>query len=100
MEKQLDPIKLPSVSLTRLFVGSLEAEACAVRAQVRGLEAAGNLTALLSSFDGHDDRMVEGTRARLRKDKTKIEEMEKETERLTQALATQVFISTLRGAAA
>jgi len=79
MEKQLDPIKLPSV---------------------RGLEAAGNLTALLSSFDGHDDRMVEGTRARLRKDKTKIEEMEKETERLTQALATQVFISTLRGAAA
>mmetsp|Transcript_6917 Transcript_6917/g.8350 ORF Transcript_6917/g.8350 Transcript_6917/m.8350 type:complete len:261 (+) Transcript_6917:47-829(+) len=67
----MDPIMLPDVK--------------AVNTNVK-------LTQVLNEFDPFDERMLEGTRARLLKDKSKVDEMTRETDRLTKALAAQVTV--------
>lgn len=59
---------------------------------MRGILSEPKLSELISSFDPFDERMQEGTRARLSKDNSKVEEMTRETERLTAALAAQVAV--------
>jgi hypothetical protein len=59
---------------------------------VRGAQTGSRLNDVLRSFDPFDDRMLEGTRARLLKDKEKVDEMTRETDRLTKALASQVTV--------
>jgi septum formation inhibitor MinC len=59
---------------------------------VRGAQTGNRLNDVLRSFDPFDDRMLEGTRARLLKDKEKVDEMTRETDRLTKALASQVTV--------
>lgn len=54
--------------------------------------SAPRLAELINGFDPFDERMKEGTRARLTKDHLKVEEMTKEMERLTVALSAQVAL--------
>ncbi len=58
--------------------------------QVRGAVSEPTLSTILGGFDTFDERMDEGKRARLMKDRAKIAEMEAEIERLTKALNSQV----------
>lgn len=60
--------------------------------KVRGAQTGNRLNDVLRSFDPFDDRMLEGTRARLLKDKEKVDELTRETDRLTKALASQVTV--------
>lgn len=59
---------------------------------VSGVISAPRLEGLLNSFDPFETKMQEGTKARLLKDKLKVEAMARETDRLTNALSSQVQI--------
>jgi len=60
--------------------------------EVHGVNTRSSLEHILGSFGAFDEKMAEGTKARLNKDKSKVAEMAKETERLTLALAEQVNV--------
>lgn len=60
--------------------------------EVHGVNTRSSLENILGSFNAFDEKMAEGTKARLTKDNSKVAEMAKETERLTLALAEQVKV--------